>query len=257
MPTAFHVFLSSLALSVFVFVAGPWFVKQISESLRACPPGAICPVIKPRKKREPKKTGKAKKNVLLTPAKVLKQGAASFRRKGFNRHELSPFLITALKRRRHAGKAGKATAVTEAPEATARKRLKQLPGPEAPEVTEPKDPEAPEMLSNGGSAKVPCVPGGSAKVPPKSLKDLIAYLKKWNVPKELHPDAMPSGAKGYTKRHSAKENPSSVQVLHQKEMYYLNYNRHGEVPLSRSITWSLYGGADRAWEHCKNTWEMF
>jgi len=243
--------LSFLSLSLSLSESGPWFVKQTSASLRAAPPHAICPVIKQRIKRESKKVPPKNKKasasgtgVLLTPVKF-KKDAASFKRKaGFNRQAVSPFVMSVLKRRRHAGAAAKAAAACVAPEA-----------PQAPALAA----GAPKMVPRDPK-HVPKMAPGVPKVVPKkastqSLEELISYLNKCKVPQELHPVAMPNGAKGYTKRHT--DNPSSVQVLHQREMYYLNYDRNGRVPLSQSITWGLYGGADLAWDHCKRVWELW
>jgi len=236
-----------VSLSLSLSESDPWFVKQTSDSLRAAPPPAICPVIKQRRKREPKKAPlknkKASlvkvylgKGVLLTPAKF-KKGAASFKRKaGVNRQELSPFAMSVMKRRRHAGAAAKAAAA----------RALALQAPEAP--------QAPALAARAPKT----VPGDPKKVAPKiakNLKDLISYLNALKVPKELHPVSMPGGAKGYTQRHA--ENPSSVQVLHEKGMFYLNKDKYGRVPLTQTITWRVFGGADLAWDHCKGVCQMW
>jgi len=219
----------------------------------AHPPPAICPVIKARRPRA-KGKGKGKGKGTGTPVKGKKKSSAkgdgkgngkgsakgngtpvkgnkaSFKRKaGFNRHELSPFAKKVLIQRRHAlpPRVAKVAASSAA-----------APADDAPVA-----------------APVPAPVTSPSFSPPKSLKELIGILDKCKVPKELHPDAMPSGAKGFTKRHPS--NPSSVQVLWAREMFYLNYDRNGVVPLQRTITWNLFGGADLAWDHCRKVWHMF
>ena len=91
--------------------------------------------------------------------------------------------------------------------------------------------------------------------PPRELEALKVYLRKMGVPSELLPEQKTQGAKSYTVRH--KDHPGSVQILHSKRMYYLNYDKSGNVPVDQSHQWAHHGGAQEAWDYVKKTYDMW
>jgi hypothetical protein len=214
------------------------FATDGVRDLRANPPKPISQA-GPLKPAATMKQTRKKKSV-KTPVK----GKASFKRGGFNHKKLSPMAQKIMRRR--AAHATKAQAMVNCP---------------MPE---------PVVLPPGNVQVLPPVVAGDAAgqelisqlliqaapvskcpvfVPSHNLNELHEYLKGLQVPEELFPTSMPRGGKSYSV--SSRANAASVQVLHYKRSYFLNYDSNGEVPPAQSVTWGHHADPAQAWKWCK------
>lgn len=82
-------------------------------------------------------------------------------------------------------------------------------------------------------------------------------VAKHAMPEDLLPTAVGSGKKSYTLHHA--ESAASVQVLHTKQMFYCNTDKHGCQPKQPTITWSHHGHVTDAWIYTKKIlgWDWF
>ena len=199
------------------------------KDLAANPPVAITTEVRDaaKKKRKPRakkgsgpksKKPVTKKSILGTPSK------ASFKRRAKGA-KLSPLVKSVRK------KALAKNALASSPSASASVTPSVPPASVTPPARALDDSE----------------PGTSTWA---TLEDLVDKLQKLGVPPELFPTVKPMGLKSYTIR--SLKNPCSIQVLHQKCMYWITKDSEGKVPACRSIQWHAHGGASEAWEHAKS-----
>ena len=128
-----------------------------------------------------------------------------------------------------------------------KKQLSEVPKP-ASESCEPIPAPTP-LAESGVLAKSPVTSYSEV-----SLEEFTGYLGNLGIPQELLPSVKPSGTKGYTVK--ATGNPSSLQVLWAKKMFYLNRDQTGKTPAMQTITWNKYGSPSDAWRHCNQNLKM-
>jgi hypothetical protein len=259
-------------------VNDPWFVQEVSSDLISDPPQQISIEKQMPKaaKKEKAKNGKAKtKKTRVGQVKPASRGSgkASFKvKRGFNRNALSPMAVGAILRRKPKS-AGSTDAVPASPSdeppsdeplqgyepgalALYQKQVravkaalgaKAAKAQLAASVIAPVPLPAPVPLSVPATAQPAPAPAPASA--PSTLKELKAKMVGLGMPSEVLPVGMGKGTKSYTVRHP--KHAASVQVLHDKGYFYLNYDRNGVFPPNRSVCWSHYNTITEAWEFAK------
>ena len=207
-------------------ITRPWFVANVVKDLKHKPPA---PVIPPAKKRRKAKQESAK-GKSDTPAK------ASFKRKG----------------------RGKAKSLSPLAKAIAKKKAKAPKADTKPSAPKAEAPEAEAKAVSTPPSKSPAVTKSPVtSYSEVSVEEFKGYLENLGIPSELFPQKKLSGTKSYTVRHPSKDNPSSLQGLWRRGMFYLICDRTGATPVTPSITWNSYGSPADAWRHCTQNLKMW
>ena len=171
------------------------------------------------------KTSKSKAGApTVTPEKI--QKSASFQRK---RAKLSPMAILSKR--------------------SCNSSVSVIPEPSSVSVTH--DPSSVSVTPEPSSVSVIPEPCNSGEAVIPALKELQTKMRALGLPSELLPNFLPRGKKSYTVH--AKDHKASLQVLHAKQQFFLNCDRHGAVPEAQTVTWATHPTPELAWKFVKQT----